>query len=363
VVVSQACLTDAKRAYPVVVDPDLLISGYSSTFDSFVSSSNPSSNYYDSTYVRTGYYTDYGVRRTYLKFDLSSASGIDPNQVTSGYVRIEKYGATDPQVAGYRVTGSWSSATITWNNKPGYSTSAADHSDYAYNDTGAWWRMSNCTAMVKNWLDGTYSNYGLCVKDHDEDGGVWTNFYSSDAPSPDKPELHILYNYGCRSYEYEPSANINCMGYAVSYDAYITGDMLGMTPSGIDACNTLSDWLNYTQSKSETWMTSHVDYGSLAAYNSSINTSVEYRVALRVGWVDTNGDGELDANQYWQDDWDYHWWYETSTGQWAEKHGTQPSGLISGTSSSTNPYNVVWPLPGEYANFYTSSCRYYAVNP
>jgi hypothetical protein len=153
------------------------------------------------------------------------------------------------------------------------------------------------------------------------------------------------------------------MGYAVSYDAYITGDMLGMTPSGIDACNTLSDWLNYTQSKSETWMTSHVDYGSLAAYNSSINTSVEYRVALRVGWVDTNGDGELDANQYWQDDWDYHWWYETSTGQWAEKHGTQPSGLISGTSSSTNPYNVVWPLPGEYANFYTSSCRYYAVNP
>ena len=172
----------------------------------------------------------------------------------------------------------------------------------------------------------------------------------------------VATTYGCRAYEYEPSSGINCMGYALSYDAYIGATMLGMTAAGIDACNTTSDWLSYTTQKSQIWMNSHVLYFTKAAHNSSINTSTQYRVVLRVGWKDLNGDGELDYNQYYQDLFDYHWWYQTSTGQWAMKQASAPSGLIAGTSGSTNPYNVVWPGLG-YSNFYNSTCKYYAVDP
>lgn len=51
------------------------------------------------------------------------------------------------------------------------------------------------TTLVKKWLAGTYSNYGFMVKDATESGTThWTTFYSSDASSPNKPELIINYN-------------------------------------------------------------------------------------------------------------------------------------------------------------------------
>ena len=299
-------LDDAKRVYPVVVDPSIMISGAADTFDSYVSSRYPDTNYYLSTYVRTGRDDPYYTRRTYMKFNLPSLTA---SKVTSAYLRINKYSGATPEVAAYRVMGSWSSSTITWNNKPGYSTSYP--STYASNDSGTWWRMY-CTTMVRYWLGGTYTNYGFLLKDHVESGTTqWTTFYSSDAPSPNKPELHIEYVYcGTRAYESANGPSQNCMGYALDLLDFLNYIDLGMTDAGIDNCNTTSEWLSYTQSKSQTWMASHKPYNSLASYLSDIGTS-QYRVVLRVGWVDTNGDGELDWNSYWYDDVDYHWWYQT----------------------------------------------------
>ena len=59
------------------------------------------------------------------------------------------------------------------------------------------------------------------------------------------------------------------------------------------------------------------------------------------------------------DAWDYHWWYQTDTGQWAEKDGPDPSRKIPGTSATTNP--------GSSANqslwgaYYASGCKYFAI--
>jgi hypothetical protein len=51
------------------------------------------------------------------------------------------------------------------------------------------------TEIVRDWIDGLSSNYGFILKDEEE--GLtdhWTTWYSSDAPSPHKPELHITYD-------------------------------------------------------------------------------------------------------------------------------------------------------------------------
>ena len=49
--------------------------------------------------------------------------------------------------------------------------------------------------MVKSWMNGTYVNNGFILKEPSEtNSSQKTKFYSSDAPSPNKPELVINYS-------------------------------------------------------------------------------------------------------------------------------------------------------------------------
>ena len=202
VTVPASYLADTARVYPVIVDPDLLISGSGVTYDTYVSSRYPSTNYNVSPYylyLRTGHDDTYYTRRSYLKFDLSAASGIDPDTIDSAYIRLERYTQgynvqpnNGPHVNAYRSKGSWSSSTVTWNtytfNSTNFDTSLP--STEAALDTGNWWKMY-CTTPVKGWLKGSYNNYGWLVKDNTDDD--WSTWYASDSAYPHKPELHITY--------------------------------------------------------------------------------------------------------------------------------------------------------------------------
>jgi hypothetical protein len=197
VTLSQAYLDDAKRSYPVVLDPMIMITGNADTYDTYISSYNPGTNYAYNTYLRTGKDTPYGIRRTYLRFDLSEAIGIDPDNVADAVIRIEKYSGVTPQIRAYRSLDQWSSGTITWNNAPLWPSryDQSVPSTVATNDGGNWWAM-HCTTAVKNWLDGAANPFGWAIKDSREtDTSIWTTFYACDAPSPHKPELQIVYSY------------------------------------------------------------------------------------------------------------------------------------------------------------------------
>ena len=133
----------------------------------------------------------------------------------------------------------------------------------------------------------------------------------------------------------------------------------------IETCNTLAQWLSYTQDKSELWMGNNITYNSLAGYQSDI-TGSKYRVVMRVGYIDTNGDSELDYNEYWIDAFDYHWWYQTNenSGWRAQKPGSGASSRVGNSSATTSPQSFSWPATINnhyYSSFYTSDCRYYAV--
>jgi len=185
-------MDDNERIYPIVIDPSIshVVTGSQNTFDSYVSSKYPDTNYGLESYIRTGRDEDYYNRRTYIRFILPT--WVTGNSVSSAYMRIEKYSGATPNIMAYRVLSSWSSSTITWNNKPSYSTTNA--SALGISDGGNWWRL-NALTIVRSWLDKTYANNGFIIKDSNESGSTqWTTFYSSDAPSPHKPELHIIYN-------------------------------------------------------------------------------------------------------------------------------------------------------------------------
>jgi len=175
--------------YPIVIDPSIMVTGSSSTYDSYVSSKNPTSNYYTNNYLRTGRDDDYHIRRSYIKFDIPSSLAYE--NISNAYINIKYYSGIAPtSVSVKRVTGSWSSSSITWNNKPGFTNEYASTLSLYSNN----WYRANVTNMIKRWIYDGYTNYGFLLIDSTESGtNHWTTFYSSDAPSPNKPELHINY--------------------------------------------------------------------------------------------------------------------------------------------------------------------------
>ena len=183
-------LQAAERAFPVVIDPTIMISS-SDTADACVCSGYPNTNYQMATQLRTGYDSDYGIRRTYIKFNIPAS--IPAYSVTDATLDLEKISGAAPQMRAYRCTSSWSSGSITWNNKPGYSTTNMSTVSVPFREGSVWYTM-NVTGLVQDWVNGTYANYGFVVRDQNEsDPNHWSTLYSSDAASPHKPELHITY--------------------------------------------------------------------------------------------------------------------------------------------------------------------------
>ena len=188
--VSKDYLNAPERAFPVLVDPTVNIYGASLTYDSFVSETNAATNYQMDQHLRTGKDAPYGVRRTYIKFVLPS--DITGATISDAYIRIKKKSGTPPTAKVCRVTGNWNSATINWFKKPGYTAFNSGALALVSND----WYKATVTAIVQEWASGT-SNYGFIIKDNTENNiNHWTTFYSSDAPAPNRPELHIIYMPG-----------------------------------------------------------------------------------------------------------------------------------------------------------------------
>ena len=227
--VPQSFISDSERVFPVLIDPSVMVTGKDKTQDAFVSSKNSDTNYYVDQYLRTGRSSSYNISRTYIRFTIPSTVG---GTVTNAYLRMEKQGGSTPQTRAYRVTSSWSSKNITWNTKPGNSTT--DVSTVAAADSGNWFKMG-VTSIVRDWVSGARSNYGFVVKDNTESGtSQWTTFYSSDAESPHKPELHITYTASPISidrmystyamtakYRDKLQYNMNCYGYAMHVHATV----------------------------------------------------------------------------------------------------------------------------------------------
>ena len=123
-----------------------------------------------------------------IRFDLSSIpSG---STINSAYLFVYRYdGAsqTDSLVCEiYRVTEEWEETTLV--------DSIAHDSGFLYDQitiTGNGWYSMNVIALVQEWIDGTYSNYGAVF--YGTAGmGSYQYFRSKENPT-DKPHLDIDY--------------------------------------------------------------------------------------------------------------------------------------------------------------------------
>lgn len=358
VVLDDEFLNDPDTAYPVVIDPSYTVTGSSSTYDTCVDQQYPSSNYYLSENLWTGGLLGTNAMRTYIKFDLPTS--FYGNQITTAYLRIKKNAYDTPTIKAYRVTSSWTPSTVTWSNKPGHKTTGTNTiTQYSGN-----WYQINTTTIVRSWMNGD-ANYGFVLKEPSESSQTHkTRYYSSDAASPNKPELVINYrNCGSRPYQTCIAGNsVNCMGYALEYTDYITFSDLGITVADFYELNGSDNAgiLAFVKGQVVDWMNDNMLglYEDDASYTDNI-TGNYFIAGLRVGFNDSNNDNVFNYTAVYSEYFDFHWWYRTNDGTWADKLAEMASVHRTDTNASTNPANITWQGT---TLIYDSEIEYFKIN-
>ncbi len=179
-----------------------------------------------------------------------------------------------------------------------------------------------------------------------------------DTNSPDYSISHTVSN---QNYYHVSSMNtsFHCDGYALKYYYLINRNW----SSVLQYAHTTDELLDAVQTEFEEFMDDQrIIYFELGAYNSTINPSTYYRVALRVGYLDLNGNGQFD---YGNDLFDYHWMVQLGDGTWADKRGDLPSRIVPNSNMILNPENISWDLY-EFGTllcpqFYDSDVIVYAI--
>lgn len=100
VVVDPDYLEHPDRTYPVLIDPSIMVTGEWNTYDTYVASRYPATNYYLQHYFRTGRDEDFYTRRTFIKFDLPS--GITSSSISSAYIDVKYYSGSTSGVKAFK---------------------------------------------------------------------------------------------------------------------------------------------------------------------------------------------------------------------------------------------------------------------
>jgi len=163
--------------------------------DASVSDSTPSTNLGNQNDLVVGSRA-MGVYRAYLQFNLASIpdDAVILNAKLGLYYYYNVAASVETTIGAYIVQGNWNEGTITWNNQPVVATAP----EYTYPVPGSptnafvYWYIGD---LVRDWWDGSIPNYGVMLRETDEDAWTaWKSFYSSDwGDAGRRPILIITY--------------------------------------------------------------------------------------------------------------------------------------------------------------------------
>ncbi|MGV8082647.1 MAG: glycine-rich domain-containing protein [Coriobacteriia bacterium] len=194
VVADKAWLSDPKRVYPVRIDPCVIYqnygtyqaNGYTAAMDAFITDAYPNTNCgasYDSGYgyqLKTGYYSGSGNNRTLIYPDVSDIAwwnGVSHLKIIYANMNLGCYWrydhGTGPVWYGPIRTG-WGEMSVTWNTQPGIEAYSSA------NITQGGRTRFDITPYVQQWMDGTYSVFGIAFWGRAGTTGDWTKMYARE---------------------------------------------------------------------------------------------------------------------------------------------------------------------------------------
>ena len=170
-------LNDSQRAYPVVIDPDVITDlTQTAIYDTYVDEEFGDENFYLSSQLKVGELGGY-EHLSYVKFAQlpTLQSGDVVVSANLNLIRAQTGESVSKQIDLYTVTSQWESATVTWNSKPSLGTKIESFGfTNAQLEATAW----DITNLVKRWYLGEANN-GLALKESPVNGS-FTEYYASE---------------------------------------------------------------------------------------------------------------------------------------------------------------------------------------
>lgn len=189
------------RAFPVTVDPSV----YAVAADCMIDEATPTTANCSSTTLTVGHEngaTTLHDHRALMYFDAASAvpAGADVLSATVWAYASAKSGTSTSPLEAYRITRDWT-GSVSWNNANSTTRWTTAGGEIAANpeDTSAApvlndWTGWNVTDLVRGWLDGTYEDNGVLLKDTGSASVNAVRFESSAAATwANWPGLEIYY--------------------------------------------------------------------------------------------------------------------------------------------------------------------------
>jgi len=139
-------------------------------------------------------------QRALIEFNLSSIPSAAVIQNATLELYVTNKGMLTPVINIYRINNSWTELGTTWNSRNGslnWNTAGGDTGTIIWTNTTIsnkdTWYTWNITSLAQNWINGTYPNYGIMLKDVTASSSTW-GFASSDNTNTSiRPKITIIY--------------------------------------------------------------------------------------------------------------------------------------------------------------------------
>lgn len=341
---SEEWLNDAKRAYPVTVDPVVTPEISSSAIEDKQVCSDPEhdNKLYTSSTNQIGYSTSRQESRVYLKYSqLPEILATDVLVDAKIYMHLQSTNTTDPlQINVHKVNAEWYSEDsedsedtedrkgLTWGTQPAWNATVEDYALVTTDTTydGENYYFWDVTEIVRGWYE-TGINTGMMFKCTDEIVQSQTVNYkifeSSDSAGGFKPLLTITYLSGSGLESYWDYHTYDCGRAGTAYVNDYTGNLV---------------LVNNAISTSGTRTALNVN----TVYNG--NTSNSNKFSIAYGWR-TNYNQLVyqmpDNSQYyiWEDeDGTLHYFYYASSGTYKDESGLELT--LTTTGSGDKKYCI-----------------------
>ena len=163
--------------------------------DSYISDGASADTNYGTAGLALGYRTVTGKNQmSLLQFDLSNIPFNSKiiSAILSIYANSTDEGEAGNRTYGiYRNTADWTESTVTWNTAPAissvYTTTVINANTTGFKDF-------DVKTLIQEWINKTYSNYGVTIKNATAGQAPNMNYDSSDgATEAQRPKLVINY--------------------------------------------------------------------------------------------------------------------------------------------------------------------------
>ncbi|WP_051969696.1 DNRLRE domain-containing protein [Kitasatospora azatica] len=221
-----AWLADKARAYPVTIDPTVLVSPTSATASNVMISADGATTNYSTSWRLTVGTTTTGAARALIKFPMPSVpagSTINSADLKLYYDQTVTTGSNNVPMQALQANASWSPTTATWSNASSIGGPVAGTSQMNANQVGVWDDFP-VTSAVQNWISGSAANNGFVLRATNEtplgQGGprFEGSIYAYGGEVVNYPKLTI--SYGIPGIAVKPPTVIHATGAELSWPAY-----------------------------------------------------------------------------------------------------------------------------------------------